>query len=257
MNDPARRLATTPPPFEVPRHEPRYRLQIPVTLMLGKQALSLTTEDISFSGLFLRTDELLPVRGLIRFQVPIEGRGEPLSLTGMVVHVVAPDGGSGRVPGVGVRLYGIGGTVMREWVDFAKALRARYPNSEQRPVRVAPQPEDVEMVRRREQRFAATLEVRLSTVEELHVVYTRDISRGGMFIATELPLSMGDAVFVELVHPETDQVFGMACVVRRATREGVGVEFEHLSDGQRQSLAEFIEPLADLAYDDIVIVDGP
>ena len=37
-------------PFEVARRESRYRLQIPVELYVGKEAKSLRTEDISFSG---------------------------------------------------------------------------------------------------------------------------------------------------------------------------------------------------------------
>ena len=242
---------------ETPRHEPRFRLQIPVLLLLGKQELRVVTEDISFSGMFLRTDELLPVRGLIRFQVPIDGRVEPLSLTGMVVHVVAPNHPSGRVPGMGIQLYGIGGAVKNEWIGFAKAMRQRYPDSEQRPVRVAPLAEGAEPVRRRERRFAAVLEVRVATVEELQSMWTRDISRGGMFIATDLTLRAGDPLFVELVHPQSGQVFGLTCVVRRATRDGVGVEFDPLDEPQRRALLDFIAPILDLADQDLVVLDEP
>ncbi len=217
------------------------------------------TEDVSYSGMFLRTDRPLRVRGLVRINVPIEGRPEPLALTGMVVHVIDQEVANGRVPGVGIKLYGIGGEIREQWVRFVQRLRRKHPGAGQRTIRVhvATPASSPELVRRRNERFKAVLEVRAKTVDELITTYTKDISRGGTFLDTNLELSAGDEIFLELVHPESEEIFGVPCVVRRKVRAGVGVEFVELSKEQSDAFWTFVEPVIELGDEDFTLIEEP
>lgn len=214
------------------------------------------TEDVSFSGMFLRTDTPPPVRGLVRMEVDVEGRGRPLELTGMVVHVIQPDNVTKRTPGIGIQFYGVGADLLRVWTNYLQMLRARHPDSEAKSVVVStPSAVRTEPLRRKHPRFAAVLEVRVQTLAELTKMFTRDISKGGAFLATTDPFAAGDRLFVELIHPQTEDVYGLECTVRRSVRDGVGVEFEGFDDAVMASLEDFVEPIEELSVDDLVFED--
>jgi hypothetical protein len=116
--------------YKTPRREPRYRLQIAVNVLYGGHKLPMTSADISFSGLYLRSDSAVQVRGLVRLEVTIEGRGEPLLLTGKVLHVVEHGHASGRAPGIAIELCGLGGEARREWIGYVNVLRECHPDAE-------------------------------------------------------------------------------------------------------------------------------
>lgn len=229
------------------------RLQLPVRMLVRRQPIEMLTEDVSFSGMFLRTDSPPPVRGLVRLEADVEGRSRPLELTGMAVHVIQPDNPTGRTPGIGVQFYGVGADLLRVWTNYLQLLRERHPDSEAQTVVVtvpsAPSPEPL---RRKHQRFAAVLEVRVQTLAELTKMFTRDISKGGAFLATNDVFAAGDRLFVELVHPQTEDVYGLECTVRRSVRDGVGVEFEGFDDTVMASLKDFVEPIEELSFDDLL-----
>jgi hypothetical protein len=243
--------------WEVPRREPRFRLQIPVQLRLGKQIIDLVTEDVSFSGMFLRTDQPPPQRGLVKVDVPVEGDRQPIPLVAMVVHRIEPIPGSRRVPGAGLQLYGVGGEVRDRWARFILSLRQRHQDAASRPVRVEVSnvTPPVEPINRRHERFAAVLAVRSNTLDELVTTYTRDISQGGTFLTTDVPLTAGDDLYVELIHPESGTSFGLQCIVKRKVRDGVGVEFSDLDDERRELFWRFVEPVIELDDGDLVLLD--
>jgi Tfp pilus assembly protein PilZ len=242
--------------WQVPRREHRYRFQIPVTLRTAQRAVPLMTEDISFSGMFLRTDTPPPLRGLIKLEVPVEGLVEPLALTAMVVHSITPEASAGRVPGAGIQLYGVGAKIRDQWARYVMALRDQHPDAAARPVRVeVARPGAPEPVNRLHARFAASLQVRARTVDELIATYTRDISRGGTFLVTELSLAAGDKLHVELVHPDNGEGFALEGVVRRVVRDGVGVEFRDLDEAKQQAFWTFVESAIELDDDDLMIIE--
>lgn len=242
--------------WEVPRREPRFRLQIPVQLRLGRQVFDLVTEDVSFSGMFLRTDTPPPERGLVKIDVPVEGAGQPIPLVAMVVHTIPPVAGSRRIPGAGLQLYGVGGEVRDRWARLILALRQRHEDAASRPVRVeiSHVKPPVEPINRRHVRFAAVLAVRAKTLDELVTTYTRDISQGGTFLTTDIPLSAGDDLYLELIHPESGNAFGLQCIVKRRVRDGVGVEFADLDDDRRALFWQFVEPVIELDDGDLVLL---
>lgn len=70
------------------------------------------TEDVSASGMFLRTNEEIPLRQLVKLRVPMPSgdsdRGTSSEVCAVVVHQSA-----GR--GIGVQIFGVDALGMRRW----------------------------------------------------------------------------------------------------------------------------------------------
>ena len=79
--------------------------------------------------------------------------------------------------------------------------------------------------------------------------YTRDISRGGLFIRTENPLDVGEEIYLTLTFPHhSDGVTVMASVVRveaptESNTPGMGVRFMFSDGEERKSLLRLIDGL--------------
>jgi Tfp pilus assembly protein PilZ len=240
--------------WEVPRREPRFRLQIPVQLRLARQVIDLVTEDVSFSGMFLRTDSPPPERGLVKVDVVMEGEPTPIPLVAMVVHTVPAEPNGRRVAGAGLQLYGVGGEVRDRWARLILALRQKHEHAASRPVRVERSTRAPVTDNRRHTRYAAVLAVRSKNLDDLVTTYTRDISQGGTFLATDVPLRNGDDLYLELIHPDSGSSFGLQCVVKRRVRDGVGVEFADLDDDRRALFWQFVEPVIELDDGDLQLL---
>lgn len=104
------------------RREARVDVRVPVVLYRAKKPVALETSDVSFKGLFVRTDDPPPLRSLVRLKVTLFD-GE-LEAHAMAVHVVAvggsPDGE--RAPGVGLQFWGLSGPNRLAWDDFVRGL---------------------------------------------------------------------------------------------------------------------------------------
>lgn len=101
------------------RRDPRYVFRLPVTLLRGREEIPLRTEDISYQGLFLETDEPLPLRHLIHLRLLLPPFYRELETFGMAVH--APAGR--RAGGVGVQLYALDRAARTVWGNFVTRVR--------------------------------------------------------------------------------------------------------------------------------------
>ena len=235
------------------RREVRYKARLPVKVIRTREIQSLLTEDVSFRGVFLRMDAPPSLRQLVRLEIVLP-EGATLHVHAMVVYRVAP--GKDQAPGAGMQFYGLEGRERAQWDAFVKRVRDETPISAPYPVVLAP-PDSPDAVRRKHERYAVRFEVRVSTVDELVSLYTRDISRGGMALDTDLDLELGTEVGLDLVHPQTTEMFELDAIVRRRIRlpgaRGLAVEFTEMSEERRESLAAFIGPL--LPKEEIVTVN--
>jgi hypothetical protein len=228
------------------RRDRRYRVVLPVTLVAGGESLQLCTANISLRGLQLRTDRTFNRNQLLRLELRLPFDGGAISLFGAVAYTVAGDVGSGREPGSGVALYANGPDVLRRWETFVRTVSDKHPESLERDVLLGDPGESTQHVRRRYQRFEVeiTFKAFFDEVDDLVAMYTRDVSKGGMLIATDLTLAVGARIHVNLVHPATHAEFPLACVVRRVVNDssgrGLGVEFADLDEDARQHLWEFV-----------------
>jgi uncharacterized protein (TIGR02266 family) len=77
--------------------------------------------------------------------------------------------------------------------------------------------------------------------EGLFFVQSSDISMGGLFLSSDIPLSVGTLMFLSFQlpgHKRPIRVTGQ--VVRRADAGGMGVRFVGLSEAAEKRLSEFL-----------------
>ena len=104
------------------RRDTRFAFRLPVTLVRGREEIPLTTEDISYHGLFLETDEDIPLRHLVRLKLLIPPFHRALDAFGMAVHTPA-SAARDRPRGVGVQLFALDRAARTVWGNFVTRVR--------------------------------------------------------------------------------------------------------------------------------------
>jgi hypothetical protein len=236
------------------RRDQRYRTNLSVFVTRGKERTQLLTEDVSFRGMFLRTDSPGAPRQLVRIDVLLPDHHQ-VSSHAMVVHVVqrvadAPE--SRHVPGVGVQFWGeINGRA--KWDAFIQEL-TKDPSK-----RVVAAPGTPDPVRRSSSRFRIKLEVRLPDLPEMLGLATRDMSEDGMSVATEVSYPPGLKTRLILIHPSTAEAFPIDVIVRRQIKEpnftGLGVEFIDKSPETRARLRTFLRIPREELEEEVIFVE--
>jgi hypothetical protein len=222
--------------FERRRHT-RYRLQLPAVVAFGVKRYSLQTEDVGAAGVFVRMDDPPALRELVRVAIDLPD-GTSFATGATVVWRIAPGEASPRTPGAGLQFCALGADARELWQAFVGDVRAAA-----RQVALPPcPPETPEPIRRRYPRYPASFEVRPRDSENLVNFFTRDISAGGMFLATTLDVPLETQLDLDLVHPDSGAVFALSAIVRRGEPpDGLGLEFIGLDAGLRQALWQFIQ----------------
>ena len=134
------------------RREARVDVRVPVVLYRKKVPVKLETSDVSFKGLFVRTDDPPALRSLVRLKVALFDR--EFEAHAMAVHVVAPTPGDAvqdpesggdrerHHAGVGLQFWGLSGPDRTAWDDFVRGLvHARRSSA-----KVAPRPNAADSV---------------------------------------------------------------------------------------------------------------
>lgn len=105
------------------RREARLGARIKVLAVRGRTSEPLETTDVSFKGLFLRTDNPPPLRSLVRLKVSLPSRD--IEAHAMVVHVSgesAPSLEAARERGCGLQFWGLAGPDRNAWDEFIRYL---------------------------------------------------------------------------------------------------------------------------------------
>jgi Tfp pilus assembly protein PilZ len=223
------------------RRDVRLRARIAAVLTIGKRSFQTMTEDVSLRGVFVHTDSPPSMRQLVRVEVTLPS-GAKLTLNAMVVFVLPVANEYRRPPGVGLQLYGVGREQEALWQSFIRELAAQQPEAGRLAVELQTPPAP-DPIRRQHPRLAVRMRVQPRNVQALLEMWTRDVSRGGMFIETEHALGVGELLEVDVVHPQTGATFTLSCVVRRIARgsagRGLGVEIRELDDDRRAAFQDF------------------
>ena len=231
------------------RREPRYPYRLPITLHGGGLPQETITEDISYRGMFAITDQPPALRQLIQVKATLPGGGGEFHTHAMSVFVLERGNPLGRTPGCGLQLYALGGESKASWSRFIDEVREKLA-----PPRPATQPREFV-------RYRVRLAVKPRDVSELHTLYTRDISQGGMFLLTDRGLEADSELKVDVVHPVTEEVFSLECIVRRVASgasRGIGVEFHRLDAAGRAAFLEFVHStVPEVELDELeMVVEG-
>jgi type IV pilus assembly protein PilZ len=107
--------------------------------------------------------------------------------------------------------------------------------------------------RRREPRAPIELRVEYKRLNTFFADYTKNISRGGTFIATERPLDIGTEFIFALDLPTLAEPLRLRGRVMwttstdeasKANPAGMGIEFQYADDSERQAMEKIVEQLA-------------
>jgi hypothetical protein len=215
------------------RREGRYPARIIARVRRRNQMIELITNDVSFRGVFIRTDAPPALRQLVKMELVLP---QQIIVSGhaMVVHVASrPDGvpkGEGAVPGIGLQFWGPIENA-REWEKFIHELRQRLRDGN-------PAAKQTDKVRRASERFKLSIEV----VLEGRTLMTRDVSENGMAVRTDLAIPVG--MRTELKMRSGNELLTFDVVVRRTINEpefrGLGIELLDVTPERRAELTQFI-----------------
>jgi hypothetical protein len=106
------------------RRDRRYRFSVRVVLSGRPKDVEARTDDVSFKGVFVATEQLPPERQLIRLQFQLPTEQAPLNVMGMVTRRRL--GGAGRAAGMGVSFFGLGEGEQARWNRFIQFVAASY-----------------------------------------------------------------------------------------------------------------------------------
>ena len=251
-------------PIKDKRKEPRLPCRLSVALVRGRvatasgvllymraagevteQVTHLLTEDISLSGMFLRTDAPPNLRQIVKLQLTIPGTDHEMSSMGQVAHVVTVDDRFQRVPGCGILFFPLDHGTQRVWAGFIESLVQSTSLGRPSEMKQLPEP-----IRRRAERHPTDIVVNVKSRDDQHFLSIRDISKGGIFIRSDVDFEIGAPLHVRFVNPIANEEFAIEAVVRRRSSgsvRGVGVEFVGLEGRVRDDLFRFI----DVAYEDV------
>jgi type IV pilus assembly protein PilZ len=107
--------------------------------------------------------------------------------------------------------------------------------------------------RRRELRAPIELRVEYKRLNTFFADYTKNISRGGTFIATERPLDIGTEFIFALDLPTLSEPLRLRGRVMwttavdeasKANPAGMGIEFQYVDAAERRSMEKIVEELA-------------
>jgi type IV pilus assembly protein PilZ len=103
---------------------------------------------------------------------------------------------------------------------------------------------EINFIRRTSPRVPTVLTVAYRTKSAFVTEFSRDLSDGGMFIKTEQPLAIGDALQIKLKVPGRWFALTLAGRVVRTDGGGMGISFSFDSERQRRRLRDVIARIA-------------
>ncbi len=234
------------------RRDERFNFVTPALLIRGKRRTQLHSADVSFSGLFLKTDNPPPLRELVRIKLVLPSDRQDVELMGMAVHRVEP--GGPRLAGIGILLYGLDPAARSRWETFVQEVR--FGKHGDGPTQDVSWPEAVAPV---VTNYRPELKVKLPHQEALRTIRDRDLVRKRTFVRTELYLESKSPVVVLFVHPESSRVFSVKGTVlqqiRRPGLVGLGLELEGVDDKLRAAFDDFMKDEVHVTIDVDIDVD--
>jgi Tfp pilus assembly protein PilZ len=253
-------------PDESRRHR-RIPVRLPIRIGEGDDEVTLMSEDVSYSGVFLRTDMFLNSGDRIAMAVRIPDTGEDLKLVGVVAHCINWEQAATfqQGPGMGIQIYGFDRESLEQWNGFvARAMALNDARSLDDAARSVDEVREmVQPIRRRFPRMTAKFEVHATSVDDLFEMLSKDISAGGTFLLHEQLLPVRTPVSLAFVHPTDGSRFELSGEVVRVVESpprcrGMGVHF--VADTEvRAAFTDFIEtglPEASAAVELIPLLEG-
>jgi uncharacterized protein (TIGR02266 family) len=220
----------------------RYPVDLPVTLRWNDRDRRRTAVDVSEEGLFVESPDHVAAGELVQLVVGLPG-GETIRALCTVERVVMAEEASfcGGMPGMGLRFFLMDSSLRTAWSTYLEQLRTGTvpePADPDRSEHVKDVPL-IQLTRRNNNRRRGRFRVRMKSQKSLEDFYTRNVSKGGMFISTQRPLTPGKTINLFVVHPVTGREYSLEAQVRwcrSGDDPGMGVQILDQSEADEQFL---------------------
>lgn len=94
---------------------------------------------------------------------------------------------------------------------------------------------------RNDERIPCLIAVSYADQKRVYHDFIQDLSKGGMFIETREPLTVGEKISLTFAMPEGQSHFKISGKIIRSAKEGVGVQFENkLSKYQEEIIRKLV-----------------
>lgn len=214
------------------RREPRIDLDLSVTLLLPEGEREYPVGDASYRGVFLVSENPLPLRKLVRFRTRLSDDEEPLQMMGLVAHHISTAEANeiGRDPGMGIHLFSVGRETHRRWRRF---IREHYEEN----------PEAREEFKRLEYPHVVA---HLPSNSALAEFFDDDLGGGEMFVRSSEVHSEGSPIICDIVHPNGTESIDLEGRVLSAIKSpprkrGMKIEFADLDAEDQRRVQAFID----------------
>jgi type IV pilus assembly protein PilZ len=229
------------------RREVRAPVELRVEYFLLDKFIADYTRNISRGGVFIRSEQQLPVGTELVFKLHVPPLEEPLALRGCVAWVRngADATGGGEAAGMGVEFIYATEEERLRTVRTVEALLSGA-DEEERPAQASGSTDrgDVDAgIRRTHPRLPLALEIQYESVEQFVTEYTRNISQGGLFIRTTHLLPKETEFLFNLHVPGFDEPVALSGRVtwirteeqaaRSKEAAGMGVRFIYGSEDEQ------------------------
>lgn len=228
MNEAAAKLSSSA--REQRRHD-RYPVSLQVTITAGKKSSRNEATDVSFGGIFVRTDSPPALRNLVRIDLELPSDQKPIQLLGMAVYVARPGNPGGRPAGAGVQFFGIDQVTRDRWERYVGRLRVARGGSAAGTTAVrlhiperAPKPE---------------LRLNAPSVQALHTAIFGGPD-GVIAIPSSLDLAPDSTIQLILVHPSSQRQHVLPAVVVGADGKRLRVRIVD-REGRADEILRFLD----------------
>ncbi|GEM_PF-2166416 len=211
------------------RKDPRVDIALDVQIFTAPGVKSFKTQDVSFRGVFIVTQEPYNLRHLVRFHARTEDEQE-FEMLGLVAHRINTFDAKERhkLPGMGIQLYSLGPENRQRWRDFVVQCCEADPATR----------------RELEMQQMPRLKIHLKNEKMKRQFMEHDFPSQGIFYRTSALSPVGSKVLCEIIHPSTEKSFQLIATVLETRdgnrrQRGIQIQFEELSEATNARFDRF------------------
>ncbi len=197
------------------------------------------TLNVSRNGILVDTSLEREVNSFVRLRIKVPPTQAPIEVYGKVARLQASE----KKTALGIQFLELDSEARNLWLEYVAEVESLSC-----PTAPGSAPGSSGGDRRQSERSSASFLVRFRAKENLAEFATKNLSTGGMFLATPVLKPIGEQIRVVMIHPTTDQEFELGAEVVRTNSEptdqepkGMALKFQELGDPEQERLQEFLE----------------
>lgn len=212
------------------RRDPRINIALDIKLSVPGGFEQYQTKNISYRGLFIVSDDPLPLRRLARMTMTTQ-TGETIEVLGLIAHRInAADAEERGIPaGMGIQIFPVGSQINELWRDYVTAQLN----------------EDPELRQAVHDHNLPRLKVHIKDMNVMESFAANDIPSGGIFYRSPEPQPVGSEVMLEIHHPTSQDRFLIKASVSEVTEggrrhRGMKLVLDPFDDEKSSAFQEFV-----------------